>query len=130
MRNITSLDSLDRFTQAYMVCALWSTTVCDESGQNIESLDDRFGLDDLAQKTVQQMTEDCALFQKEYSALLAQARDDERNGHDFWLTRNHHGAGFWDRGYPHDVGNALTKAAHAEGERDLYIGDDEKIHEA
>lgn len=25
--------------------------------------------------------------------------DDERAGHDFWLTRAGHGAGFWDRRY-------------------------------
>jgi hypothetical protein len=42
---------------------------------------------------------------------------------DFWLTRNHHGAGFWDRGLG-DLGDVLTAFAHLEGERDTYLGDD------
>lgn len=48
---------------------------------------------------------------------------DERFGHDFFLTRNHHGAGFWDRGLD-DLGNRLTKAAHTFGFADVYLGDD------
>ncbi|GAA3632936.1 hypothetical protein [Microlunatus ginsengisoli] len=47
--------------------------------------------------------------------------------HDFWLTRNRHGAGFWDRGYGED-GDTLTEAAHAYGGVDLYIGEDGRIH--
>lgn len=38
-------------------------------------------------------------------------------GHDLWLTRRHHGAGFWDRNeLPSALGDALTDAAHAMGE--------------
>lgn len=37
---------------------------------------------------------------------------------DFWLTRNRHGAGFWDRGAG-DVGKRLTQAAHGFGEQDV-----------
>jgi hypothetical protein len=43
------------------------------------------------------------------------------------LTRNGHGAGFWDRGIG-DRGDRLTAAAHAWGEFELVIGDDRKIH--
>lgn len=48
-------------------------------------------------------------------------------GHDLWLTRNHHGAGFWDRGLG-DLGDKLTEAAHAMGESYICLGDDEKVH--
>ena len=47
--------------------------------------------------------------------------------HDFWLTGNRHGAGFWDRGYGAD-GDTLTEAAHGYGDVDLYVGDDGQIH--
>jgi len=40
-------------------------------------------------------------------------------GHDFNLTRNHHGAGFWDRGYG-DLGDWLTRVAQAMGSQSLY----------
>lgn len=41
-------------------------------------------------------------------------------GHDFILTRNHHGAGFWDRGLG-DLGDRLTKASDPYGTIDLDI---------
>lgn len=43
-------------------------------------------------------------------------------GHDFALTRNGHGAGFWDRGYG-DVGDRLTDAARAYGEHSVLTDD-------
>lgn len=51
----------------------------------------------------------------------------ESAGHDFVLTRNHHGVGFWDRGYG-DKGDRLTEAAHAYGDVSLYKGDDGKLY--
>jgi hypothetical protein len=50
-----------------------------------------------------------------------------RAGHDFWLTRNGHGAGFWDRGLG-DLGERLSKAAKVYGEVYLYPGDDGKVY--
>ena len=39
-------------------------------------------------------------------------------GHDFWLTRNRHGAGFWDKDYGgHE--DTLTEVAHGFGE--VYV---------
>ena len=52
----------------------------------------------------------------------------DKVGHDLWLTRNGHGAGFWDGDYADDVGEALTKISEAMGEIDLYVGDDGKIY--
>jgi hypothetical protein len=49
-------------------------------------------------------------------------------GYRFWLTRNHHGAGFWDGDYPKEIGEALTKLSHEFGETDAYVGDDGKLH--
>lgn len=42
----------------------------------------------------------------------------EQIGHDFWLTRNHHGAGFWDRGLGL-VGDTLTELAHSFGDTEF-----------
>ena len=57
---------------------------------------------------------------------LAAARDlgedSSRAGHDFFLTRNRHGAGFWDRNLG-QVGDRLTTAAHVYGECYLYAAD-------
>ena len=50
-------------------------------------------------------------------------------GHDFWLTRNHHGAGFWDRGLG-DLGKQLTDLAHAAGECNTFEADGELVLDA
>jgi hypothetical protein len=49
-------------------------------------------------------------------------------GHDFWLTRNGHGAGFWDGDWPEPLATVLTDAAHAFGELSPYVGDDGLIY--
>ena len=51
----------------------------------------------------------------------------KRAGVDFWLTRNGHGAGFWDRGLG-PVGDELARAANRFGDCSLYVGDDGKLH--
>jgi hypothetical protein len=48
-------------------------------------------------------------------------------GHDFLLTRNHHGAGFWDRGAG-EVGERLTAASDPYGDTSAYVGDDGKVY--
>lgn len=50
----------------------------------------------------------------------------EKMGHDIWLTRNGHGAGFGDYWYENE--KALKDAAKALREVDLYIGDDNKLY--
>lgn len=50
-------------------------------------------------------------------------------GHDIWLTRNHHGTGFWDRGYPDGIGERLTALAQGMGEVSLVLGDDGLIYQ-
>lgn len=52
----------------------------------------------------------------------------ERLGHDIWLTRNHHGTGFFDHFYDSDMEKELTQAAHNLKEVDLYVGDDGVLH--
>ena len=46
--------------------------------------------------------------------------------HDFWLTRNGHGTGFWDGDYP-ETGDRLTELAKKFGECNLYVTDDNEI---
>jgi hypothetical protein len=45
--------------------------------------------------------------------------------HDFILTRNHHGSGFWDSGrWCEPWGDKLTKLAHQFGELSCCVGPD------
>lgn len=112
------------FTQAYKVCALWSST--NDNGSN---LDDTHNVDDIDTATSDTMDRDCEAFVRENWADLKDL-DPTQCGHDFWLTRNGHGAGFWDRGLE-EVGERLSAACgwHTPfPEVDLYIGDDNKVH--
>jgi len=115
---------LDSFTRSYFETALWSST--DKSTpQGGEPLDENYSVEDIAPETRAKMIADCADFQDRYASLLAAAEniDSERAGHNFWLSRNGHGAGFFD-----DDLNELQDAAESYGEFNLYVGDDGQIH--
>ena len=47
-------------------------------------------------------------------------------GMDIWLTRNGHGAGFFDHGYENE--ESLNKSAEKLKNVDLYLGDDLKLY--
>jgi hypothetical protein len=120
----------DTFTRAYIECALWSST--DDNDKPYDSNDA-----ELADETIVKMAADCKDFQDANAAVLERwyseaAETFERAGHDFWLTRNGHGAGYWDRwndGTPQGkIGRELTDLAHAYGSCDLYTGDDGRIY--
>lgn len=139
---------LDPFTKAYIEAALWSSVAegspdqdaddpADENGQRRGTFDRSFqdcnyDEDDLSPALLAHVLEDCEAFQRDNAELLAQAyasgiyphgrewTGPEYAGHDFWLTRNGHGAGFWDRGLG-EVGNKLTQAAKVYGSEDWYV---------
>jgi hypothetical protein len=125
------MPDLDEFTRAYIEAALWSTNDDYE-----EPLDTNYDIDDIAPDALATIIADCQKFQAGNEADLALAYDlypqrdwspESQAGHDFWLTRNRHGAGFWDRGIS-EVGDRLTDASHECGEVFLYIGDDGAIY--
>lgn len=115
--------NIDTITHHYAIAALWSST-----GANDEPLDSEHGIEDIAPDTLQAMRDDVTQFVALAEDLLTQAgQSDEQIGHDFWLTRHHHGAGFWDRGLG-EVGDKLTSLAQTFPELYLYIGDDGMIY--
>ena len=118
---------MNKFLEAYIIAALWSTN--DESNEaGGYPLDQTYGIEDLAPKTLAKMEADCTKFQADNKDLLeASKMDDEQAGHDFWLTRCGHGAGYWDRGLE-EVGDQLTAACDKWGSVDLYVGDDGRIY--
>lgn len=116
---MTSLHD-DAFT-AYVECALWSSTTGDGT-----PMDDDFGPDDISTESLDEMRADLVDF-IDANATDLEGMEPAQIGHDFWLTRNRHGAGFWDRGLG-ERGDRLTKAAHVYGACDLYVGDDGKVY--
>lgn len=129
-------DYLEAFTRGYVEAALW-TDGADPDADRGTFQDQGVTADDLPQATRDAMDADCIGFIEgnasdllEHSEAMAERAGREvaefsagQAGHDFWLTRNGHGAGFWDRGLG-DVGERLTEAAKATGTASLYLDDD------
>jgi hypothetical protein len=143
---VTEPEGLDEFLASYIEAALWSSTDnADDSGG--EPLDKNYDEGDIASETLSKMRADCAAFLNHRlgGRLIAIAEQlaerghwalpggsncsvMEYAGHDFWLTRNGHGCGYWDGDWPKGIAEGLDKLAHEFGTFDLYVGDDGLIY--
>lgn len=123
--------NIDDVLTSYVECALWSETdQSDESGG--EPLDVNYTRDDITAESLEEMRSDVADFVAGCEAERPDAfkgMNADLVGHDFWLTRNGHGTGFWDRGLG-ERGSWLTAQCKPYGEASLYIGDDERLYYA
>lgn len=128
----------EHFFHAYCVAALWSSTDT-VNGEHV-NLDDDHDTDDIEEATLKQMRENCEKFWETGLPLINEEEDNhtfrrgsdgsdiyQSAGHDFWLTQNGHGAGFWDGDWP-THGEALTEMSKVFSEMNLYVGDDGKIY--
>lgn len=120
-----SEDRINEVLDNYMIAALWSSTDMDTD----EPLDANYSVSDIAPNTKIQMYKDVKKFMEDnLDAIEESGSSDEQLGHDLWLSRNGHGAGFFDRGYG-DVGDKLQDAASDMKGADLEVGDDGLIHQ-
>jgi hypothetical protein len=85
---------IDDVYAGYIECALWSSL--DDDGDNLD--DQKYDLYEIEVLSLIRMKSDCDKFVEQAMPILTERTisDDELIGHDFWLTRNGHGAGFWD----------------------------------
>jgi hypothetical protein len=144
---VGAYDQLDDFTKGYIEALFFTET---EPGTTRDDMEDDpvvwehdvyegrikgipgdFGIADLHLDALEAIKADCREFQIKCGGDLCQIRPEGYTatmaGHDFWLTRNGHGAGFWDRGLGR-YGDRLTAAAKAFGEVDVYLDDDGKVN--
>ena len=108
------------FLNAYVEAALWSSI--DNEGT---PLDANHGILSFSEETWEKMRADCKKFLDEND--FGEYKPNQA-GHDFWLTRNDHGVGFWDGDYDEPYATKLTKASEEFGTYTLYVGDDGKIY--
>lgn len=113
------MTGLEQFQRGHKATALWAEN--DEEGN---PLDDRFGWQDYDEHTEKEMDADAAHFYHSHHHLFGDA-DPEHAGHDFWLSRNGHGTGFFDGNYG-DHNEELQRAANAAGEYSLYADHDDE----
>ena len=112
-------------TQAYITAAPWSATTHNAAGDGVP-LDDDHDESDLSPATRADMEVDCAAFYDTHKDAIGDNASGA--GHDLWLTRCGHGAGFWDGDWPEPDATTLSDAAEKLGDVFLYVGDDGQIH--
>ena len=101
-----------------------------------DHLDDHFCINDFTVELLERAERDCVKFfdRAKAAGLIERAHrfaDDTTIAYDFWLTRQGHGAGFWDGNYRDDVddvGSALSPVAVEFGECSVIIGEDGRVH--
>ena len=129
--SFTSSEDFEEFVADYITCALWSSTDEADPETGGEPMDDNYGPEDIAPEALERIRADCAKFYTNYTAYLDKFGSPGymgNAGHDFWLTRNGHGAGFWDGNWPEPIATFLSNASKSVGGFDLYVGDDGKIY--
>lgn len=115
-------NSLDSFTQGYIEAMFFTC-----GGELGDDLNDA-SFDELAPETLARVIADCAKFRDDAKIVACIADKDAQAGHDFWLTRNGHGAGFWDGDWPEPDAIYLDARSDTFGNVDLYRGDDGKLY--
>ena len=115
---------------SYLAAALWTGT--DDEGN---PLDDNFTVRDFADEARRSARSDLEAFWFEASFVIDVLTHDGQEvpepsnwPHDFWLNRNGHGTGFWDKeeryGAAAEVLSVIAKRA---GEVDVYVGDNGEV---
>lgn len=131
MTTSTQTQAPARFIRHYVRTLLWSTT-----GDDDEPLEDSYGVADIAPETMAKTADDCSRFWQAVESMgidldaevLVECDPVERAAFHFWLTRNGHGAGFWDGDWSDSVEDRLTWLATSFGEQWPYVGDDGLIY--
>lgn len=114
----------------YIECALWTGVTSNDPEAN----DNVYGCsnDQITKESLATMKNDCVNFLSLVKPFMANYKKLVGDGylasmgHDFWLTRNGHGAGFWDRGHG-ELGKELTKIAKSFGECNGFLTEQNQI---
>ena len=120
--------NIDKILLGYLEAALWTEeeNILDEDGIVLD-------MDMVSQATKAEVKKDIEKFldlagETAINEAL-NTNDEDFLGHDIWLTRNGHGAGFFDRDYSDETEKALMDAAKKIGEKHLFVQDGEILFE-
>lgn len=151
---------VDDFVRGYLGTALWSSTVSLPCGEEMlidgcmdvdedhvlhgthefDALEEYFDINDFDDDSLRKAQKDCDNFRQlmENVGLWDSAleyEDEDHIAHDFWLTRNGHGDGFWHGDYQDhpgqkdSVGNKVTVLVKEHfNELNIWIDDDGSLY--
>lgn len=103
---------LETFLNAYYAAMFWT--------EEDHLIEDQCETWELSQKAKLDSKDDAEKF---LSLVEHLELDPGQLGHDFWLTRNHHGAGFWDGDYTEQQEKVLMDAVSNFKPVDIYPND-------
>lgn len=108
----------DSYVNSYLESLMWSDGELDE-----------YTVYDVEPNSRRQAEKDLEEFTKQAQRFLTHDADESQIAHDFALTRNGHGAGFWSRPeiYGKVEADRLTELAKSFGETYIYAGDSEGV---
>ena len=113
---------IGKMYDAFIESLLWS-----EYDLTGEPMDTNYTMADIDQATREEIMSDCeGLFDSCWQVLYN--LDPSQVGHDFEMTRNGHGCGFWDGDYSDLADSVLTAEAKVYGTLGLYVGDDGELY--
>lgn len=124
--------------RGYVEALCWTQRAYDDDNADLTLSDLSYGYDDLAPGTRGRIIGELMalitahpLAVRMYGAARKHNASDgdvwSHFGHDYLLTRDGHGAGFWDRGLG-DLGDYLTAIAKSMGEHDELLREDMGPH--
>jgi hypothetical protein len=124
--------------------ALLETLLWSSIGDNGIPFDLDYGPEDVDENDVQKLYAEFQRFisvvEKEITEKVGEGWDciddfydlhqpvENQTEHDYILTRNGHGAGFYDGDWAREVAHILAVAADAQGPVTPYVGSDNKIY--
>lgn len=109
------MTALEAFTQAYYE-AIYFTETGDQGQPDAGA--------EIAHEAKLAIEKECEEFLSKAGLHGYSGRAIELAGHDFWLTRNGHGAGFWDGDWAEPKASELTDLSDTFGPCEIYQGDD------
>ena len=118
-----NIDTLTTFQRSFLNALLWSEVYDDPNDNGIT---DEHSIEDIETGTLDTLLKECDDFCEMYGEHFV--GQESNAGHDFALTRNHHGCGFWDGDWPEPESGILTAVCESAGEINLYVGDDGKLY--
>ena len=122
--SVSTNHNIDTILDNYLECALWTS---EEQGDEFEDKN----INDFSEESKKIAKSEINWFITIAENELGDSFDDisdDMIGHDLWLTRNGHGAGFWDRGYDKKTEELLVELSKELGFTDIYVGDDDLIY--
>lgn len=111
-------NTTDVIIESYLETALWVSETSDDH----EEFDDKT-IFNFSYNAKKQAKEEIEWFLANAGDVFSEV-SDTTIGHDLWLSRNHHGSGFFDRdGYDEDTAQFLMDLSNILGEISIYIND-------